>query len=126
MTRMEGNRVAIAYIPVLHQGYFAYLKMLEKEGFAHSGLVDIFDGGPTMTCKRDAIRTIASARTVSLKVAELDDSAEDRLISTDSIAAFRAVRAPVFIDDDSATVSSATASLLGLAPGASIQVSPLS
>ncbi len=29
---MENNRIAIAYIPVLHQGYFAYLTKLEKEG----------------------------------------------------------------------------------------------
>jgi len=28
---MEDNTIAIAYIPVMHQGYFAYLKMLEND-----------------------------------------------------------------------------------------------
>ena len=36
--------------------------MLKREGFAWHGLIDLWDGGPTMSCARDAIATVRSAR----------------------------------------------------------------
>ncbi len=36
----------------------AALKMLENEGFDWDDYIDIFDGGPTVTCRTDRIRTI--------------------------------------------------------------------
>lgn len=38
------------------------LAMLEREGFAWHGLIDLLDGGPTVSCPRDAIATVRSAR----------------------------------------------------------------
>lgn len=38
------------------------LAMLEREGFAWHGLIDLLDGGPTVCCARDAIATVRSAR----------------------------------------------------------------
>ena len=110
-------------IGAVHRHGVPALKMLEKEGFQRSGLVDIFDGGPTMTCRRDTIRTIAHARPLSVVIRDdRDDTAESRLLSTDSIAGFRALHAPVHVDTNSATLSPATAALLGVSEGATIQV----
>jgi len=36
--------------------------MLEGEGFAAEGYIDIFDGGPTMTARTDRVRSIAEAQ----------------------------------------------------------------
>ncbi len=33
----------------------AAMRMLEKEGFAYEGYVDIFDGGPTMIARTDDV-----------------------------------------------------------------------
>lgn len=109
-------------IGAVHRHGVPAKRMLEAEGFRHSGLVDIFDGGPTMTVPRDAIRTLAQARVLPCRVGEVDD-AEPALISTDAISGFRATRAPVCMAADHALVSPETAALLGLADGASIQVS---
>lgn len=111
-------------IGAVHRHGVPALKMLVKEGFQRSGLVDIFDGGPTMTCRRDSIRTIADACTLPVRIMDgVDDTAEARLISTGSIDGFRAVRAPVLVEADSATLSPDTAALLGVASGTPVQVS---
>ena len=111
-------------IGAVHRHGVPALKMLEKEGFERSGLVDIFDGGPTMICRRDTIRTIAEARALPLRIADgVDEIAQARLVSTCDIARFRALRAPVLIEADSATLSPGSAALLGVDPGATIQVS---
>ena len=44
---------------------------LEHEGFTMSGMVDIFDAGPVMSCARDEIRTIKTSRRA--KVAAVTD-----------------------------------------------------
>lgn len=42
----------------------AALKMLEAEGFDWDGYIDIFDGGPTVTCRTDKIKTIVESEWV--------------------------------------------------------------
>jgi len=46
-------------------------KMLEAEGFRYENYVDIFDGGPTVTCPTDSVRTVAASRAAT--VGELTD-----------------------------------------------------
>ncbi|MET0309348.1 MAG: arginine N-succinyltransferase [Sphingomonas sp.] len=43
-----------------HDASVAALRMLEAEGFIHDGYCDIFDGGPTVHARTDAIRTVRS------------------------------------------------------------------
>jgi len=45
-----------------HPSGRAAMRMLEEEGFAYEGYVDIFDGGPTMTARTDGVRSIAASR----------------------------------------------------------------
>src|SRR5690606_22838277 len=49
-------------IGVPHPSGRAAMRMLEEEGFAFEGYIDIFDGGPTMTARTDSVRSVAEAR----------------------------------------------------------------
>ncbi|AJP73456.1 arginine N-succinyltransferase [Sphingomonas hengshuiensis] len=116
------NADARDVIGAVHRHGVTAKRMLEKEGFRHSGLVDIFDGGPTMTAPRDSIRTLARARMLPWRVGDVED-AELALLSTTAIQGFRATRAPARIGADHVLVSSATLALLGFNDGALVQVS---
>ncbi|WP_419815046.1 arginine N-succinyltransferase [Glacieibacterium sp.] len=50
------------------------LAMLEAEGFQYDGYVDIFDGGPTVTARTDAVKTIRNSR-VDPVASLVDDAA---------------------------------------------------
>ena len=56
------TEAARAVMGLPHPSGRAAMRMLEKEGFAFEGYIDIFDGGPTMTARTDEIRTIREAR----------------------------------------------------------------
>ena len=72
----------------------AALRMLEGEGFAYERYLDIFDGGPTVTCATDQIRTIRES--VSETVADIDDGGRTKmLVATGRLKDFRACCASV-------------------------------
>jgi len=45
-----------------HPSGRAAMRMLEAEGFAYEGYVDIFDGGPTMTARTDKVESVINAK----------------------------------------------------------------
>lgn len=53
---------AQAVIGKPHRDAVPAMAMLEADGFAFDGYVDIFDAGPTLHAKTDAIRAVADAR----------------------------------------------------------------
>ena len=69
--------------------------LLEKEGFRPTGLVDIFDAGPTYSARRDEIRTVKAARRFAVDVALREQSARTALVASGGVEGFRAVRAGV-------------------------------
>ncbi len=95
--------------------------MLETEGFRFSGLIDIFDAGPTVSCRRDDIRTVKDARE---RRVEVRDSVEGALalISTSEVKRFRAVRAPVEVTEDKVRIDTATARALRVETGDKLRV----
>ncbi|MDQ2878553.1 MAG: arginine N-succinyltransferase [Pseudomonadota bacterium] len=99
---------ARATIGLPHPSGRAAMRMLEHEGFAYEKYVDIFDGGPTMTARTDAVRTIRQARGAAVEVID-DDGGEQALIAHGQLADFRCAygrvrpcRAGVAIDRQSA------------------------
>ena len=109
----------------VHRDGEAALAMLEREGFRFSGLVDLFDGGPTVTCPRDDIRTVKEARRLTVRLGEdavTEFGGEEALVSAGEIARFRAARAPVLIDGGSAVISKATAEVLRVSEGDVVRV----
>ncbi|WP_010163928.1 MULTISPECIES: arginine N-succinyltransferase [unclassified Sphingomonas] len=81
---------ARAVIGLPHPSGRAAMRMLENEGFAYENYVDIFDGGPTMIAKTDAVRTIRDVQT-STVVATDFDGGDQALIASGRLADFRCV-----------------------------------
>ncbi|UAK26209.1 arginine N-succinyltransferase [Sphingomonas nostoxanthinifaciens] len=80
---------ARAVVGVPHPTGRAAMRMLETEGFAYDGYLDIFDGGPTLSAPTDRIRTVGDAR--EGQVSRVDGDGGNRsLVATGEFATFRA------------------------------------
>jgi arginine N-succinyltransferase len=94
------------YIPLLpqeaqdvigqpHKDSVRAVTNLEEEGFTFSGVVDIFDAGPVMTCARDEIRAIKKNRRATIAaITDQKIESTDFMISTTQ-SEFRACKGPV-------------------------------
>ena len=98
------------------------MALLESEGFRPNGLVDIFDAGPTVACPRDHIRTVRDARVLTVEIADSVDAELPALVSTDSVAAFRAVRGRADIHGDAVRLTPETAAALKVRAGDIVRV----
>ena len=99
------------YIPLLpqpaqdvigqvHENTRPALGLLESEGFTFSGMVDIFEAGPVMTCARDEIRTIKNSRTAVVgRITDDAPASQDYMISN-TTRQFRACLGSVILNDD--------------------------
>lgn len=83
---------ARAVIGIPHPSGRAAMRMLENEGFAFENYIDIFDGGPTMTVRTDAIRSIQEAEDSEI-VAIGIESGEKVLAARGRLADFKATYA---------------------------------
>lgn len=113
---------ARAVIGKVHPQGVPAMALLESEGFRPNGLVDIFDAGPTVACGRDNIRTVRDARRLTVQIVEGVEAELPALISTDSVAAFRAVRAKADIDGDAVHLTAETAAALKVRSGDTVRV----
>jgi arginine N-succinyltransferase len=70
------------------------LAMLQAEGFARRDMIDIFDGGPRVHCRRSEISAVQ--RTLKLKLGAISEQVQGlpQIIASDS-QGFRAVMAPI-------------------------------
>ena len=113
---------ARAVIGKVHPQGVPAMALLESEGFRPNGLVDIFDAGPTVACDRDNIRTVRDARVLTARIENEVEVELPSLVSTDSVSAFRAVRARVLIDGDNVRMTPDVASALKIKDGATVRV----
>lgn len=95
--------------------------LLLKEGFRETGLVDVFDAGPTVTCRRDDIRTVRDSRRRPVRIGDPGD-APIGLVSVNDLAQFRATRARFRDEDGHAVIDPATAAALRVEEGREIRV----
>ena len=104
-------------IGVPHPNGRAAMRMLEAEGFAAEGYVDIFDGGPTMTARTDKVESVMKARKAILTAAEAE-TGEKALIATGRLADFRCCfGARNLSDNGDIAIDSSAADLLDVKPG---------
>ena len=83
------------------------MRMLEAEGFAFSGYVDIFDGGPTMTVGTDQMRTVADSRAAAVaEFAATSVGLPRALLASGRLRDFRAWKGHANIDGDAGLVLS--------------------
>jgi arginine N-succinyltransferase len=119
------------YIPLLpktaqqtigrvHEHTEPALAMLQKEGFEHRKLVDIFDGGPVMHCATHQIRAIRDSQIAEVEDIVAEVASESLLISNARLD-FRACLGPVGLKDGKATIDRVSALELGIKVGQPIR-----
>ncbi|GAA4644358.1 arginine N-succinyltransferase [Pontixanthobacter gangjinensis] len=111
------NDDARSVIGLPHPTGRAAMRMLENEGFAAEGYVDIFDGGPSMTARTDNVKSIAGS--VPAKVSGVDlDKGEKVLVATGNLSEFRcSYGARVMLEDGTIALDSQSADNLDVKPG---------
>jgi len=92
-------------------------KLLEWEGFSFSNVVDIFDGGPLVSARRDTIRTLRESKLVKVAAGAEGASAPRALIATPHINGFRCVSSRATVAGGVATVEADTLKALRLNSG---------
>ena len=100
-------------------------RLLEAEGFAYDGYVDIFDGGPTMCCRVDNVRTVRESRDAPLGslVAEAA-GLPPALLATGQLTDFRAWMGPADWDGAHLVLPEADARIHGLTIGDTLRHAP--
>jgi arginine N-succinyltransferase len=98
------------------------LNILEGEGFTFTGMVDIFESGPIVSCRRDDLRLVKSSRRASIAaIADLPGLPADFIAGT-SGSGFRACRTALSLDARGRpTLPPETAAALSVGPGDEIR-----
>lgn len=118
----EAQRV----IGQVHEQTKPALRLLESEGFAQSGMVDIFEAGPIVTCPLAQIRTVRRSRKAKLVgVASEAIESETHLIASVENE-FRACAGPVrIISEGEVEIARECAAALRLEKGQAVRFVPL-
>lgn len=97
----------------------AAMRMLENEGFAYEGYVDIFDGGPSMITKTDQIASVANAKTLPVRIIPMtgSDDAIKALVATGMLSEFRCAYAHVVDAGDTLHIDPEAAAILDIVDG---------
>ncbi len=102
-----------------HPSGRAAMRMLEAEGFAYEGYIDIFDGGPTMTAKTDKVEAIRNA--AENRIVAIDDACEAPVLAAfGQLAQFRCCYARIDQADGGISIDSVSAENLRVQTGDSI------
>jgi arginine N-succinyltransferase len=108
---------ARAVIGKCHRDGEGARKLLEWEGFSFSNVIDIFDGGPLVSARRDHIRTKREARLVRVTASANLESAKRALVAVPRLKDYRCVSARIARSGDAHAVDAATLAALGLKDG---------
>lgn len=102
------------------------LQLLESEGFACRGYVDIFDGGPTVEASIRNIRTAQNSQKMPVRIDDTVEGVDFMMINT-KVIDFRGVAAPLVIDDEQGVIciTAETADALGVSEGDFIRFAAL-
>ena len=97
------------------------MRMLEKEGLAFTGYIDIFDGGPTMVAETESLRTVRAAQTLPVaQIVEAPGEARRGLAALGQRREFRAWRTAAAQSDDGLILPAEEAALLQINTGDTI------
>jgi arginine N-succinyltransferase len=98
------DRARQAIGKVHSEGAFA-ASMLAAEGFGWGGLIDILDGGPTLTCSTADLRAVRAMRRVRAMVDALPEGTIRPMIANASLHKFAVTAAPIKPVGDSIAVN---------------------
>ncbi len=97
------------------------LKLLQREGFVHRGYVDIFDGGPTVECELEQIKSVKNSQRLTVQISEQKNTVNHIVCNTD-LSSFRAMEASVEVDGELALITQQQADALGVKENDPIRV----
>ena len=105
-----------------HDSSAPAMRLLEKEGFRQSGYVDIFDGGPTVQCQSQNIKTIreTTSRKIDNILADQDmpRATHRYIVSNQSTQNYRLICDNLVLNStDFVSVSETAANILNLSVG---------
>jgi arginine N-succinyltransferase len=83
---------AAATIGQAHDASVPAQRMLEAEGFAWDGYVDIFDAGPTLTVRAGDLRTVRDSLVATAQSAPPGEDLTPHLVATGNLSDFRVQR----------------------------------
>jgi len=78
----------------VHDKTVPALRLLEAEGFARRGYVDIFDGGPTVEANKNTIRAAADSKKCQVIIGDVTEQ-EKFIICNSKVQDFRATQASI-------------------------------
>src|SRR3954467_3592385 len=97
------------------------VKILEEEGFKSSGMVDIFDAGPILSAKRDAVRAVKeSSKAPIIEITNEPIESEIYMVGT-ARPEFRAAKGNIQIAEKGVRINSALALALGARVGEQVR-----
>lgn len=107
----------------VHEQTRPALAMLEAEGFRFRGLVDVFDGGPTVECPLASIRSVRASRGLrTVAIGQPEAAGTPTLVANTGLADFRATVTSDATNAGKTVLMSPTLSRqLGLNNGAPVQ-----
>ena len=114
----EDARAAIGQTHPAGEGARRYL---EAEGFRYDGMIDIFDGGPSMSAPRDDIRTLRRSRLLTVNGIGVDGEL-DALVSRDEIEGFACIMTKVSFYGETVNINKTALEVLGLSSGDAARV----
>lgn len=103
-------------------------KFLEAEGFRYDGLIDIFDGGPSLSVPQKEIRTIKQSRKMNTAKKNETTAESNRvhtafaLISNDKFDDFRCVYESVILVENTVCLSDEVISALSISQGETVRL----
>lgn len=99
------------------------IHMLEKEGFRYDGYVDVFDGGPTVHCRAEHIKSVRESSCYQVRMSDrIIDKSQRYLISNRNIANYRIIVQPANLLDNVVEITPASAELLGVTEGDTVNL----
>jgi arginine N-succinyltransferase len=101
------------------------MKLLNAEGFAHQGYIDIFDAGPVIEAPVAKIRSVRDSQALVLAIGTPDEQAPVWLIHNRRLENCRITVAKARLVGNSLVVDRLTAKRLQLQPGNSVRAVPL-
>jgi arginine N-succinyltransferase len=119
-------RAAQEVIGKVHKNTLPALKMLQGEGFTFSGMVDIFEAGPVITCKLDDVRIVRESIKATLEEIVPDAPESEDFIVLKTREDFRACIGTVAITPAGGLViDTRTAEKLEASTGDQLRFGPL-
>ncbi|MGB0893708.1 MAG: arginine N-succinyltransferase [Parashewanella sp.] len=108
----------------VHPNTLPALKLLQAEGMQFRGYVDIFDGGPTVECDLEQLRSVKESRLLTVSIGEMPSSDTRYIISNTKLADYRACSSQLLVsaEHDDVVISAELADALMINTGEQIRI----